>query len=79
VIEHLRRYAQYGGVLDAEQLLIDAETTPEEQAAVFEAFSELGVFALGPVFRALEERVTYEELHRLRLYVELTATGRKDL
>jgi len=73
VLEHLRRFTQNDGQLDPDRLLEDVTLTADEQAAVFDALADLGTSALAPVFDAVGQRVSYEDLHRLRLYYELTA------
>jgi ATP-dependent DNA helicase RecQ len=54
--------------------LLDASTLPSaEQTRVLAAFRELGVERLRPVYEALGEDVTYEELHLLRVYIVASA------
>ncbi|MFO7678993.1 MAG: DNA helicase RecQ [Chloroflexota bacterium] len=74
VLRHLWDAVQKGGELrETDDLLAYSQLSPEEQARVFAAFGEMGAEALGPVFRALDEAVSYDELHLLRLcFVTLT-------
>jgi ATP-dependent DNA helicase RecQ len=49
-------------------MLALSQLSAEQQKQVLAAFAELGVEALSPVFRALGEAISYDELHLLRLY-----------
>jgi hypothetical protein len=57
-----------GTKLDAEALLAQSKLSDAEREEVFQAFADLGINRLQPIYDALQERITYEELHILRLY-----------
>lgn len=68
VLEHLATYAAAGHPLRrADDLLAMTSTSPDQQAAIFAAFDELGTMALKPVFDRLEGSVDYGELKLLRI------------
>src|SRR5690606_26691302 len=73
VTNHLWEAVRAGKSVPAKPLL-DASTLPSaEQTRVLAAFRELGVERLRPVYEALGEAVTYEELHLLRVYIVASA------
>ena len=72
IINHLRTYAEAGNELDVRRLRADSQLSPEEQARVFAALAEHGTTALRPTYDALNETVSWEELHLLRLVYVLT-------
>ncbi|MBN1482488.1 DNA helicase RecQ [candidate division KSB1 bacterium] len=69
VIRHLFDYVKNGNSLPADQLLVDIESAPEQHKEVFEVFHRLGTEFLSPVHDALNGRVTYDDLHLLRIYL----------
>jgi ATP-dependent DNA helicase RecQ len=71
VLDHLWKTIQNGRELRpaAAEMMALSQLSAEEQEQVLMAFEHLGIEALGPVFRALGEAISYEELHLLRLYL----------
>lgn len=67
VIANLVKYVDEGHPVDGERLQVESTLTPEQQRAVLNTFAELSDQALKPIFDALEQTVSYEELHLLRL------------
>jgi ATP-dependent DNA helicase RecQ len=68
IIEHLVRYQAAGNTLRSDDdLRALASSSPEQQAAAFAAFDELGTAALKPVFDKLNGELDYDELKLLRL------------
>ncbi len=69
VIGHLWKTIQAGGELrHADEIGSLSQLSDEEKEQIQMAFDHLGVEALGPVYRALGETISYEELHLLRLH-----------
>ena len=69
VLKHLWKAVQTGVTLPADKLLAESTLSPEMQQRVLDAFAELGVDFLRPVYDALEEAVDWQALHLMRLYV----------
>jgi ATP-dependent DNA helicase RecQ len=68
ILDHLARYAEAGHSLRrAEELLAISSASPDQQAAAFAAFDELGTALLKPVFDRLNGTINYDELKTLRL------------
>jgi ATP-dependent DNA helicase RecQ len=68
ILDHLARYAEAGHKLrQAEELLALSSASPDQQAAAFAVFAEVGTALLKPVFDKLNETLNYEELKILRL------------
>ncbi|MCB5269972.1 MAG: DNA helicase RecQ [Candidatus Cloacimonadaceae bacterium] len=77
LLQHLQRWLESGGRLDEEllkkyNLLGDADT-----ARVRACFGELGMEALGPVYRALNEEISYTELKLMRLILAAELKSRQ--
>jgi ATP-dependent DNA helicase RecQ len=69
ILDHLFKYLQEGYNLERSEELRDLSTlTEQEKQAALQAFEILGNERLKPVFDALNERVSYDELRILRLY-----------
>jgi ATP-dependent DNA helicase RecQ len=68
VIEHLWQYAQAGHPLRPDGFKEISQLPAETQARVLAAFAELGPDYLRPIYEALAESVSYDELHVMRLY-----------
>ena len=68
VLNHLWRYVQTGRSLRPGNLLELSQLSHEEQQRVLDAFAQHGPERLRPVFDALGESVSYDELHLLRLH-----------
>ena len=68
ILDHLSRYAEAGhSIRRAEELLALSSASPDQQAAAFAAFDELGTALLKPVFDKLNGALNYDELKILRL------------
>ncbi|MBE2219958.1 MAG: DNA helicase RecQ [Anaerolineae bacterium] len=69
VLSHLWKTVQSGAELrGADDIIALSRLSAEEQEQVLMAFDHLGFEALGPVFHALGETISYDELHILRLH-----------
>jgi len=68
ILNHLFRYLHEGNLLRSEDLINQSRLPKDKQKRVFTSFDRLGTEKLRPVFEALNEEVTYEELHLLRLH-----------
>jgi ATP-dependent DNA helicase RecQ len=68
ILDHLSRYVEAGhSIRRADELLALSSATPDQQAAVFATFDELGTALLKPVFDKLNGTMNYDELKILRL------------
>jgi ATP-dependent DNA helicase RecQ len=68
ILKHLTSYVEVGNSLRrADELLALSSASPDQQAAAFAAFDELGTALLKPVFDQLNGSITYDELKILRL------------
>ena len=68
ILDHLSRYIEAGHkIRPAEDLLALSAASPDQQAAAFAAFRELGTALLRPVFDKLNGSLSYDELKVLRL------------
>ena len=68
ILDHLASYAEAGNpIRRAEELLALSSASPDQQAAAFAAFDELGTTRLKPVFDNLNGTLNYDELKILRL------------
>ena len=68
ILEHLNRYLAAGHTIRrAPELLALSSASPDQQAAAFAAFAELGTDLLKPVFDRLNGALDYDELKILRL------------
>lgn len=73
IYHHLHKYAQLGNKLNKPYRLIEQAGLTEEQALdTMSAFKDKGTERLKPVFEALNEALTYEQLHLLRVFYLLT-------
>lgn len=68
VLNHLWKYVQTGRQLRSGNLLELSQLSPEDQQRALAAFAEHGPERLRPVFEALGESISYDELHLLRLH-----------
>ena len=68
IINHLSRFQQTGGDVDAERILAVSSLPPEQQKQVLALFDQLGPERLGPIHESLRGTVSYDELHVMRLY-----------
>jgi ATP-dependent DNA helicase RecQ len=79
IVGHLYNFARAGHPIDPERILPTITLPASERDRVLALFDEFGHQLLGPVFSALEGKITYEDLHLLRLYyVSRSATGQGD-
>jgi ATP-dependent DNA helicase RecQ len=70
VLAHLWKAAQAGESLPSDdRLLTYSQLLPAEQQRVFDTFATLGLARLRPIYEALGETVSYDELHLLRLHM----------
>jgi ATP-dependent DNA helicase RecQ len=72
IVKSLYQHHQAGNELRSDGLLELIELPAREKAEALAAFEEHGTDFLKPVFEALDQRVGYDQLHLLRLYL-LTA------
>ena len=68
IVNNLWESVRNGETIPADSLLAESALSHEEQARVLGVFGEIGPERLRPVYDALQETVSYEELHLLRLY-----------
>jgi ATP-dependent DNA helicase RecQ len=69
ILKHLHKYAVAGNSLRAtDEFLEFSELSSEQQTTVLNTFDRLGTDRLRPIFDALNEEISYDELHVLRLY-----------
>jgi ATP-dependent DNA helicase RecQ len=69
ILNHLYRYMDEGHSLrDSEDLLNHSALTSQIQENVLNTFDQLGCDQLRPVYEALDQQVTYDELYLLRVY-----------
>ena len=68
VVNHLWDALRDGTEIAAAPLLSDCDLPQDVQANVLQQFEELGAVRLRPVYDALGESVSYDQLHLLRLY-----------
>lgn len=69
IISHLEKYRLEGNPIRSDGILEASELTREQQEQVFQTFKKEGSEMLRPVFDALNETVSYEELRLMRLYL----------
>ncbi|NOX64582.1 MAG: RecQ family ATP-dependent DNA helicase, partial [Chlorobi bacterium] len=67
IISHLATYVREGNKIDPDMLLKLIDTDERKQKEVFIAFEKLGANSLKPIFDELEETVSYDDLHILRI------------
>ncbi len=69
ILDHLHKNLLEGRALRSdENLLAYSALSPAQQQRVLSVFGEIGAERLKPVFEALNEEVSYDELHLLRLH-----------
>ncbi|MHC1768514.1 MAG: DNA helicase RecQ [Verrucomicrobiia bacterium] len=69
ILEHLHRFNQDGGQVDADRILAALSLPHATREQAIAAFERLGLDRLGPVFDALGGTVSYPDLHLLRAYL----------
>jgi ATP-dependent DNA helicase RecQ len=76
IINHLYRYAQDGHTFAQPTLLLDQSGLSQIHIdAALAAFTEHSYERLKPVYDSLNEQVTYDQLHLLRIYFVSQLTG----
>ncbi len=70
LIVHLRKYKNEKGNINPDKLLSYIEAGKSKQSKVLELFEKLGTEFLRPVFEAMNEEVSFKDLHILRFYFE---------
>lgn len=68
IIDHLYKCIMDGFKLRYDNVLTISGVSPEKQTSALKIFGKLGAERLRPVFDALNEEVSYDELHILRLF-----------
>ncbi|MFH1195503.1 MAG: helix-turn-helix domain-containing protein, partial [bacterium] len=68
ILGHLYSYCKQTKLNNPERLLDDSFSSDERVAEVCQAFSRLGTEPLSPIFTELKEKVSYDELHLIRIY-----------
>ncbi len=72
IVDHLLRYSSEGNVLLFKQNILEiSQLSSEELLATQKAFEQHGTTALRPIYDALHEKVSYDELKIIRLYLLL--------
>lgn len=69
VVQHLQRFVESGGKVDAAKLLEPIQLESAKLDPVVAAFEKHGLERLGPVHEALGASVSYDELHLVRLWL----------
>ncbi len=68
IVKHVYQYVSEGHHIPVDSLLNSVTASDKQQRDVIAAFSRLGIEYLSPVYKALNEKVTYHDLHLLRIY-----------
>ncbi len=72
IVDHLFKYSSEGNVLLFKQNILEiSQLSSEELLATQKAFEQHGTTALRPIYDALHEKVSYDELKIIRLYLLL--------
>jgi ATP-dependent DNA helicase RecQ len=71
ILQHLSKFVEMGQRLPPERLQAESACSPTQQEQTVALFAEHGVERLKPIFEALHEQVSYEELHLLRAVYRL--------
>lgn len=77
IIQHLEKYREEGNPLRPEGIVEALSLSREQREQVFKAFGKEGISMLRPVFDAMNETVSYDELRILRLLYK-SRNGNKD-
>jgi ATP-dependent DNA helicase RecQ len=72
ILHHLATFVQAGQSLPVTRLQAESTLSVEQQRQIFGHFAELGAERLRPIFAAMAEQVSYDELHLLRAIYKLT-------
>jgi ATP-dependent DNA helicase RecQ len=68
VVSNLHEYLQAGHEIEPGRVLLASQLTAEQQAHILNLLDELGPTRLRPLYDALNETVSWDELHIMRLY-----------
>ena len=68
IVRHLFDYIKSGNALPPERVLAESKLSPQLQKESLAAFERLGGDYLTPVFEALRQKASYDELHIMRIY-----------
>jgi ATP-dependent DNA helicase RecQ len=71
ILHHLATFVQAGQSLPVTRLQAESTLSVEQQRQIFGHFAELGAERLRPIFAAMAEQVSYDELHLLRAVYQL--------
>ena len=71
ILHHLATFVQAGQRLPVARLQAESTLAVEQQRLVFDHFAEFGAERLRPIFEAMAEQVSYDELHLLRALYRL--------
>ena len=71
ILHHLATFVQAGQSLSVARLQAESTLTVEQQQQIFGHFAKSGTERLRPIFEAMAEQVSYEELHLLRAIYRL--------
>jgi ATP-dependent DNA helicase RecQ len=74
ILHHLASFVQAGQSLPVARLQAESTLTNEQQHQIFGHFAAVGVERLRPIFEAMAEQVSYDELHLLRAIYKLTVS-----
>ena len=72
IISHLEKYSNEGNPLRIDGIAEASALSPKEQELVLQAFEKEGNEMLRPVYDALDESVSYDELRLMRLYQRIS-------
>jgi ATP-dependent DNA helicase RecQ len=73
ILKHLLDYVSDNKLINPGRLLDESRLSVRERELVLNTFDKLGVNLLTPVYVSLKEKVSYDELHLLRIYYLATA------
>ena len=72
VTTNVAKFIDAGGKVSGEMLQQQSGLTDDDQAAVLDAFGQLGDEALRPIYEAFDGRHSYDEIKLLRLVFQST-------
>jgi ATP-dependent DNA helicase RecQ len=79
VLDHLYKYLKGGNNLRPEGFLELSELPAEGQAQVLKAFEAHGPDYLRPIYEALEEAISYDDLKIMRLVFLTKGVGENEI
>ena len=71
ILQHLQKAFAAGQPIRLDGLKELSQLSTSEEQQVIRAFDELGTYRLNPVYEALGQEITYEQLHIWRLIYQL--------